>query len=56
VLVEDITASDPDVADIFWPFLLEFDLSAVGWGFALALVAGAFSIGARLQRDTEGLV
>jgi len=56
VLVEDITASDPNVSDIFWPFLMEFDLAAVGWGLALALVAGAFSIGARLQRDTEGLV
>lgn len=51
VLVEDI-----DTGEIFWPFLLELDLAAVGWGFALALVAGAFAIGARLQRDTEGLV
>ena len=28
----------------------------VGWAFALALVAGVFTIGHRLQRDTEGLV
>ncbi|HWM16232.1 MAG TPA: hypothetical protein VNP97_06555 [Microbacterium sp.] len=56
VLVEDLAAADPGAADIFWTFLLELDLSQVGWGFALALVAGAFAIGAGLQRDTEGLV
>ncbi len=35
---------------------MEFDLAPVGWAFALALVAGVFTIGRRLQRDTEGLV
>lgn len=32
------------------------DLSPLGWSFALIVVAGAFEIGTRLQRDTEGLV
>lgn len=37
-------------------FLFELDLAPLGWGFALAVVAGAFELGQRLQRDTEGLV
>lgn len=32
------------------------DLGPVGWGLGIALVAAAFSIGTRLQRDTRGLV
>lgn len=37
-------------------FLVEVDLAPFGWGIALAVVAGAFEIGQRMQRDTEGLV
>jgi hypothetical protein len=37
-------------------FEMTVDLAPLGWGFALAVVAGAFEIGQRLQRDTEGLV
>jgi hypothetical protein len=32
------------------------DLAPLGWGLALAVVAGAFELGQRMQRDTEGLV
>lgn len=38
------------------PFLVTLDLAPLGWCFALAVVAGAFEIGQRLQRDSEGLV
>lgn len=55
-IVEQLATSDPELTDVFWTFLLELDLAPVGWGFALALIAGAFSIGSRMQRDTEGLV
>jgi hypothetical protein len=37
-------------------FEMSIDLAPLGWAFALAVVAGAFEIGQRLQRDTEGLV
>ncbi len=37
-------------------FEMTVDLAPLGWGFALVVVAGAFEIGQRLQRDTEGLV
>ncbi|MGW8483112.1 hypothetical protein ACWGJP_08215 [Microbacterium sp. NPDC055903] len=55
-IVEHLETAGAGVADLFPAFSLDLDLSPVGWGFALALVAGAFSIGQRLQRDTEGLV
>jgi len=55
-LVNSLAATDPGVTDTFWVFLLELDLSQIGWGFALALVAGAFAIGSRLQRETDLLV
>lgn len=35
---------------------LNLDLAPVGWALSLALVAAAFELGQRLQRDTEGLV
>jgi hypothetical protein len=38
------------------PFYRFVDLGPVGWGLGIALVAAAFSIGTRLQRDTRGLV
>ena len=37
-------------------FLVEVDLAPLAWGFALAVVAAAFQLGQRLQRDTDGLV
>lgn len=55
-LVAHVAASDPGVLDELWTFLLELDLAPLGWGLALALIAGAFEIGRRIQRDTEGLV
>lgn len=36
--------------------ILNLSLAPIGWSFGLALVAVAFHIGTRLQRDTEGLV
>ena len=56
MLVDDLAASSSEVTDVFWTFLVELDLAPVGWGFALALVAASFAIGARLQRETELLV
>lgn len=41
---------------VFSLFLLNLDLTPIGWGFILALVGAVFGIGRRLQRDTEGLV
>ncbi|MGI6877187.1 hypothetical protein [Microbacterium sp. gxy059] len=55
-IVRDLSASSPDITETLWPFLMEIDLAPLGWGLVLALIAGAFSIGQRLQRDTEGLV
>ncbi|WP_309067547.1 hypothetical protein [Microbacterium sp.] len=52
----EFLATDGPGAEPFSLFLLELDLAPIGWGFALALIAGAFGIGSRLQRDTEGLV
>lgn len=40
----------------FPAFKLGLDLGPVGWGLGIVLVAAAFSIGTRLQRDTRGLV
>jgi len=56
IVVEQLTAAAPAVTDLFWIFRLDLDLAPLGWGFALALIAGAFEIGQRLQRDTAGLV
>jgi hypothetical protein len=56
LVVEDLAARTPELMDILWPFLLDLDLAPIGWGFILALVAAAFAIGSRIQRDTEGLV
>lgn len=36
--------------------LIVFDPAPVAWGLALAVVAAAFEIGQRLQRETEGLI
>ena len=37
-------------------FQVTLDLAPLGWGLALAVVAGAFEIGQRMQRDTDGLI
>ncbi|QEE60550.1 hypothetical protein FVA74_02420 [Salinibacterium sp. dk2585] len=37
-------------------FMVDIDMAPLGWGLALAVVAGAFEIGQRMQRDTEGLI
>lgn len=37
-------------------FMVDVDMAPLGWSLALAVVAGAFELGQRLQRDTEGLV
>lgn len=42
--------------DALPPFLFELDPAPIGWGVALAVIAGAFEIGQRMQRETEGLV
>jgi len=56
MIVQDLADSEPGVEDVLWTLLVQFDLAPVGWAFALALIAGLFEIGRRLQRDTEGLV
>lgn len=40
----------------FYLFLFNFDPAPLAYGFALAVIAGAFQLGERMQRDTEGLV
>ena len=35
---------------------MNLDLAPIGWAFGLALVAAAFQIGTRMQKDTEALV
>lgn len=42
--------------DAMTPFLVEINLAPWGWAAALAVVAGAFELGQRLQHDTDGLV
>lgn len=48
-------ASDPSYEGLMG-WMLNLDLAPVGWALGLALVAAAFELGHRLQRDTEGLV
>lgn len=38
------------------PLMVGVDLAPIAWGLALAVVAGAFELGQRLQRDSDGLV
>ncbi len=42
--------------DVFVFFSLQLDLAPIGWAFGLLLVAAAFQIGTRMQKDTEALV
>ena len=39
-----------------FPLEMHFDLLPIMAGFALLLVASAFQLGERMQRDTKGLV
>lgn len=54
-VVERLTAAGADTSG-FWMFQYQLDPAPIGWGIALALVATAFEVGQRLQRETEGLV
>jgi len=54
-VVEQLAASGADTEG-FWMFLYQLNPASIGWGIALALVATAFEVGQRLQRETEGLV
>lgn len=54
-MVEQLTESGADTSG-FWMLLVQVNPAPIGWGIALALVATAFEVGQRLQRDTEGLV
>ena len=56
MIVDDLATADPGVEKVLWTLLVQFDLAPVGWAFSLALIAGLFSIGRRLQKETEGLV
>jgi hypothetical protein len=40
----------------FWPLAGRFDASLIGTGFVLLIIAYVFEYGAKLQKDTEGLV
>lgn len=50
---DDTSAPAYDVLSYFW---LKVDLAPVGWAFGLILVAAAFQIGTRLQREADLLV
>jgi hypothetical protein len=54
----DITAGDDGSGprEGFVAFSVALDLGPIGWGFGIILVAAAFAIGTRLQRETRGLV
>lgn len=54
-VVEQLSSSGADTSGL-WAFLFEVNLAPIGWGIALALVATAFEVGQRLQRETEGLI
>jgi len=53
---EAVKALPEPASEMFWTFLVRLDASPIGWGIALALIAAAFEVGRRMQRDTEGLV
>jgi hypothetical protein len=43
-------------SDQFWPLIMQLDPAPIAFGFGLLIVASAFYYGARLSRETEGLV
>jgi hypothetical protein len=54
---EQLTGHDGGAAPGGFSYLsLNLDASPIGWALSLALVAAAFQIGARLQRETDLLV
>ncbi len=36
MIVQDLATTDPQVEDVLWTLLVQFDLAPVGWAFALA--------------------
>ena len=48
--------STAPATESFATFWVSLDLSPVGWAFGLLLVAAAFQIGVRMQKDTDALV
>lgn len=45
-----------DITTGFWPIAFTGDLTPIGFGLALLIVACAFEYGERLSRETDGLV
>ncbi|MEV8253032.1 hypothetical protein AB0O95_03600 [Rhodoglobus sp. NPDC076762] len=52
---DNVTAAN-NSSEGFSLFMTTVDLAPIGWAFALAMVAAAFQVGQRLQRETDGLV
>lgn len=51
-----VAALNPDPMDAVFPFMSEYDFGPLLIGLVLAVVATAFQLGQKMQRDTEGLV
>lgn len=51
-----VAALNPDPSDAVFPFAGEYDVAPLLIGLVLAVVATAFQLGQKMQRDTEGLV
>lgn len=51
-----LNTASPQTEPGFALFSIALDLAPFGWGFLLGLLAGAFQVGTRLQRETELLV
>lgn len=54
--VREATTAEGATGEALAYMVLGLDPAPIGWAFGLALVAAAFQIGTRLQRETEGLV
>ncbi|RUR03525.1 hypothetical protein [Labedella endophytica] len=51
-----VAALNPDPMDAVFPFMSEYDFGPLLIGLVLSVVATAFQLGQKMQRDTEGLV
>lgn len=51
-----LNTASPQIEPGFALFSIALDLSPFGWGLLLGLLAGAFQVGTRMQRETELLV